>query len=395
MTANLLSSHLDALSGCRFCPMCKPANEVAHLSLLESHSTRARAMMLWRVASGHAQWQRRQAELLYQSTLDSISQAWCICHYPVSDYVAAARAEVFEANLAPEVVRKSLERSVSENGNIKGEALLLAGEAAEWGVGDALTSALQALDQAGVSAQPARVPSGALAYCLGARQLAEQQARQVVKLILSAGATLIVADGPQTLWALRRLYPSLQVDIPQSVRITSLSELLAQTARQSNLKLPCLNGQKVVLHDSRCACLLADAMAQAIVLQPGYAGPEEALGEGEVFDAPRYLVDAMEMQRVYSVWSRSLTRSCGADDGLWLTYPKLAAGLARQRLQEAKHLGAEMIISDSLLCAQHLRTCRSNEDVVVHWLPELLVPDHGCSGAKFEDIAASRTHSFQ
>lgn len=80
----------------------------------------------------------------------------------------------------------------------------------------------------------------------------------------------------------------------------------------------------------------------------------------------------MGMERLYSTWSRSLCRSCGADDGLWLTYPKLAAGLARQRLQEAKRLGAEILITDSLLCAQHLAKYCAEGDVRVVWLPELL-----------------------
>lgn len=66
------------------------------------------------------------------------------------------------------------------------------------------------------------------------------------------------------------------------------------------------------------------------------------------------------------------SRSCGADDGLWLTYPKLAAGLARQRLQEAKRLGAETLITDSVLCARHLAKFCAEEDVRVVWLPELL-----------------------
>jgi Fe-S oxidoreductase len=78
------------------------------------------------------------------------------------------------------------------------------------------------------------------------------------------------------------------------------------------------------------------------------------------------------MERVYTVWARSLCRSCGADDGLALTYPHLAEKLALRRLQEAGELGAEMIVTDSPLCAQHLRETRSSTDVEIRWLAELI-----------------------
>jgi hypothetical protein len=113
-------------------------------------------------------------------------------------------------------------------------------------------------------------------------------------------------------------------------------------------------------------------MASAIAIQPGYRGPEETLGQGAVYDAPRRLIDATGASRAHTVWSRSLCRSCGADDGVWLTYPSLAEGLARRQLAEAKRLGADVIVADSLLCARHLARFAHREDVPVRWLPEWL-----------------------
>ncbi|HEY63282.1 MAG TPA: (Fe-S)-binding protein [Caldilineae bacterium] len=341
--------------------------------MLESHTTRARAMMLWRIAHGLTTWQPREVELLYQSTLDSISQAWCVNHYPVSEYVAAARADAFEAGLTPEPVLQALRRATPEPTPISGEVILLASEIAELGDEAGLQLALRALAQAGIQAQPLVAASGALAYSLGDRERARGQAAQVVGLIQESNARMVIADGPQTLWALRRIYPILEVPLPSGVTITSLSEHLARAVQQGQLTPPRDEGRKIFFHDSRSACLVADEMAQPEAIQPGYRGPEETLGKGEVFDAPRRLVDAMGMERLYSVWSRSLSKSCGADDGLWLTYPKLAEGLAKQRLQEAKRQGAELLITDSFLCARHLARAVGEGDIPVRWLPELLV----------------------
>ena len=113
-------------------------------------------------------------------------------------------------------------------------------------------------------------------------------------------------------------------------------------------------------------------MAGDAAILPEFTGPEEVLGKGEVYDAPRAVVDALGMQRVASGWSRSLSRSCGADDGLWLTYPKLAEGLARREIRAALGLGAEAIVTDSLLCARYLSEAAGAEDspIDVLWLPE-------------------------
>ncbi len=372
MNRKTLRDYREPLYGCRFCSMCKPAAEVANLTQLESHTTRARALMLWRIAEGVAEWHPRAVELLYQSTLDSISQAWCVVGYPVSEYVLAARSEVYAAGLAPQTVYQALRRSITAPEARKGEVLLLAAEAAELGSESASESALRALAYAGIKPSVAIVPSGALAFALGDVQRATEQAKQVVRLIRQSGAHTIVADGAQTLWALRCIYPILAVTLPDGINVTTLSALLADAIQGERLVLSRMR-QQVFFHDSRAAALVAEAMPNAEVIQPGYRGNEENLGKGDVFDAPRRVVDALGMARLYSVWSRALCKSCGADDGLWLTYPELARGLAKQRLYEAKRLGADLIITDSVLCATHLQSVRGVEDIAIKWLPELIV----------------------
>ena len=224
---NRLKTHTQDLYQLRFSLMCKPAGEVANLTQLESHTTRARTLMMWRIAQGIIGWGSREVELLYESTLDSISEAFDVFHYPISRYMLDARADVWEAGLAPECVKQAVEASASapmdEAPKVPaGGALLLAGEIAQLGDDSPLTSLDAALRAVGVDAVDWVVPTGALAYALGAWDVAETQAKHVVAGVRTTGAGTVIADGPETAWALTRIYPALEVDLPEGVTVVGL-----------------------------------------------------------------------------------------------------------------------------------------------------------------------------
>ncbi len=366
-----LNHYNNWLKGCRFCPMCKPAAEVANISMIESHTTRARAMMLWRITNQIADYTLRDVEILYQSTLDSISQSWCVEHYPVSAYVVAARAEVYAKGLAPQPVLNALQAWTPEKIDVKGEVILLASEASNCSDRSVLQLALGVLKKIGIRAEPLTLPSGAVAYSLGAMDRAHTEAEHIRGLIQTSGAHTVIADGPQTLWALTRIYPALDVPLPKSVTMVSLTQLISRAVGEGTLIAASYKGKKAILHDARSACLLADRMAQDQAIQPGFQGPETILGEGEVYDAPRTIIDSLGMERLFTTWSRSLAKSCGADDGLSFTYPDLARALAHSRFREAEELCADMIVCDSLLCAHHLKENHDGSAGDVKWIAEL------------------------
>ncbi|MEA3338312.1 MAG: hypothetical protein U9R25_20675 [Chloroflexota bacterium] len=367
-------SHLQAykndLYELRFSPMCKPAAEVANLTQLESHTTRARMMMLWRIAEGLIEWTPREVALVYESTLDSISEAFDVFHYPVSQYMLAARADIWEAGLAPECVRQAVEASLTADFGAPdtSETLLLAGEIAQLG-DDTLLEPMKASAQTcGIEASAWVVATGALAYTLGAWDVASAQAKQIIAGIQASGAEIVIADGPETAWALTKIYPGLGLSLPEGVSVKLLSVALDE--RYDNQTGPIPENGPVLFHDSRPACLLAEEMANHLAIMPGYLEDEAAFGVGAVFEAPRRLLDALPAQRVFGTWTRSLARTSGADDGLWMTYPHLAAGLAAQRLDYADNLGAETIITDSPLAASYLSKHTSGHSVGVKLLAE-------------------------
>jgi len=350
--------------------MCKPASEVANLTYIESYSTRARSMLLWRYTQGMLTLTPRAIEILYQGTLDSIAEAWCVSHYPASGYMAAARAEIYATGNAPDVVKAAAMHGSQQADPVRADAVLIAGEIDSAGADNLRSAAHAALERVGMVAPVIRLQSGATAYCLGALDSARDQAVRLARAIADSGAKTVIADGAQTLWALRILYPALNVTLPDGVQITSLVAALAEALQPE--QLPRFTGVKAFIHDGRAAALVGDSLAKAEAIQPGFNGDEQALGTGAVYDVPRQLADRMGFIRVYSVWSRSLARSSGADDGLHLTYPDLAEGLARQRLEHIKRIGAEVVLTESPLSAAHLARYADQVGLKVYWLPDLI-----------------------
>jgi len=365
-----LEAHKRALYELRFSPMCKPATEVANLTQLESHTVRARTMMLWRIAWGIIDWGPREAELLYESTLDSISCAFDVFHYPIHQYMLDARADIWEAGLAPENVKQAVGRdAASEAGDCpESDILLLAGEVAQLG-DDALLGPMEAaLRAAAVDSATWVAPTGALSYALGAWDVAEAQARRVADGIHGGGARTVIADGPETAWALTRIYAALGIEMPDDVTVVLLSEVLADHLTPGERDLGV-----VFVHDSRPAYLISAEEPLHTAILPGYTEDELTFGKGPVYEAPRRLLGAMGAERVHGTWTRALAKTCGADDGLWLTHPDLARGLAAQRLDHAEHLGATIVVTDSPLAAAWLAKHAAEREVEVKLLSELFV----------------------
>jgi Fe-S oxidoreductase len=398
MAIKTLSAYLDVLYGCRFCPMCKPAAEVANATLIESHTTRARAMFLWRVVQGMTDFSARDAELLFQSTLDSISQTWCVHHYPVSEYVVSARHEILKRGYTPETVQKALSRPETSSIDIHDEVIFLADELHETSTiqyesgkdndtGEKppaadtpgtenqkmVDRALALLKKGNIHAGPVMARTGFLEFSLGDVDQAAQTARRFVDGVQKGGVKKIIADGPETLWMLSYMLPVLDAPLPDRVVVVSLTEELMEMLRKKVIQaVHGIAGTRVLFHDSRSACPLADEMAHDQAILPDFDGPEELLGTGRVYDIPRSALDSMGVERVFSVWSRSLSKSCGIEGGLWMTYPDLADRLSKKRLEEAQEIGAEMIVTDSPLCARQLRRVKTTGSPGTRWLPELL-----------------------
>lgn len=334
----------EYLLGCRFCPMCKPASDTLNSTFIESLSTRARAMIIWRVLNGERNYTPKEAELLYRTNLDGVSEAFCVDHYPVSDYLLAAREDIVASGPVPAPVEAILEREYKVEIEPKGETVLFAeGMELDFNRAWAKAVGLGKKIDAGVIAGY----TGYLPYVLGCRNKAVAEAKAFTEALVSAEVKTVVAPGPESYYTFTKLYQELGVEFP--VQVVSLIQSLFNGSGASGVA-----GRKVFFHDTRASYNLRESDPDEMVIQPDFFGPEELLGSGEVYELPRLILQKGGADLVFSVWSRGLANAMGNDEGLSLTYPKLAKTVTKRRLQHIADLGAELVVTDSLATVIYL-----------------------------------------
>lgn len=372
-----LAPFLTELEGCRFCPMCKPAAEVANITQFESHTTRARAIFLWREASGFAPLTDRETEILYESTLDGISEAWCVSHYRVSEYTRAARKALVERDQVPDAVRAVVDAPVYEPCVPTSDTVLFVdtpavtaaatnanGHDTDTGRSDAYSNAL--------NLPPAwRADSGVSLYWLGADRAAKERLTRMIDAL--GGVVTVVAAGATEQFALTGMARELGIEFPTTLEVLPLATWLSRrtdlTARYERLH--------AFFHDSRAAMKLSREKAGDAAIQPSFDGPEEALGTGEVYDAPRVVLERAGYSLRFVRWQRSFTRTSGADDSLDLVYPELSDRLADARIRYLTEHGVRLVVTDSQAARDVLSRAavRLGLETTVVWLPDAFLKD--------------------
>jgi hypothetical protein len=336
----------EYLLGCRFCPMCKPASDSLNATFLESHSTRAHAMIIWRVMNGIKDYSDKEVELLYRSNLDGVSEAFCVDHYPVSGFMLAAREDIVNAGKEPASVAAVLAREQVIKADPKREMVLFAEGVdldAEW-------AWLKAKELAGkINAGVVAGFNGYLPYVLGGREKAIQEARELAEAIIKTGVKTLVVPGPESYYTFTKLYEELGIELP--VKVVPLMKLLF-----ANRKAEGVEGKKVFFHDVRVAYNLSASQPDEKVILPDFFGPEELLGTGEVYEFPREVLKKSGAELVFLVWSRGLANAMGNDEGVAVTYPDLAKKMTKRRLQQISQTGAELLVTDSLATVIYLES---------------------------------------
>jgi len=343
------------LVGCRFCPMCKPFGEVSNITKDETHSTRVRGMLLWQIANEKTKWDDATIKLIFESTLDSVSQAFCVNHYPVPEYMVAARMDIVEANLEPECVRlyepaisQSIDKSVQAFSNPDAEVLFYPGDALSANYGASTNAITQVLSRAEVSVKlPDRLSDcGGLAYCLGKIDQARECANNVTADF--SGCNDILVDGPMSYWMLTKIYPELGINLPENTKIKMVTDTLNELQEQNKLANT-ENTANIYLLGSEFSRLT----------EPGYA-------------PFRKLMKSLSKSVIESYDGLELAEGSGAGGGLHITSPHLAKAVSEQRVLEAIAAGAEWLVCDSPLDNAHLKLC-SDEKINIGTPAEFLL----------------------
>jgi Fe-S oxidoreductase len=203
--------------------------------------------------------------------------------------------------------------------------------------------------------------SGIEAYWTGQQRAFESQAQQVLKQLDECNAKVILTLCGEDLGMLRSKYPQAGL-IPQA-QVLHASQFLLQLIRQGKLRLPRSQAVRLTYHDP---CYLGRQSEPPLnwhgeerqthgVMR--YFVPSKPINYGVkgVFDAPRQVlrflpgVQFTEMHRI-----REYAYCCGGGGGVPQAHPNVARSAALQRMNEARDVGAEVLVTACQHCRENL-----------------------------------------
>lgn len=329
--------------------------------------------MIWHVLNHGQNWNSETARSIFESTLDSASQTWCVHQYPVSNYILAARADIVEAGVAPvEVMQYQIPEPDKGFFTLRGSEGN--GAAAIFYPGDALTagntaSTIAALKLFRTKGDAVELPAewldcGAMAYCLGRVDLARERAARVTEMlnltIRTHLAEKLIVDGPLTQWMLETIYPQLDPEFKVQARVESLLDRFFHPN-------PLLNLSTMNVKRNEPLWVYALASEFTRLVEGGCASFKSALASIpglQVIEPP----DGME-----------LGASSGAGGGLYVSFPELSERVSKARVAEAINKKTTCIVTDSPLDAEQLKYAAGitiNVSTPVELLADLVKESH-------------------
>jgi Fe-S oxidoreductase len=203
--------------------------------------------------------------------------------------------------------------------------------------------------------------SGIEAYWTGQRDRFVEQARQALGCLDSAGAKTIVTLCGEDLGMLRAKYPRY-VGAPRA-KVVHASEFLLPLIERGRLRLTRPIRRAVTYHDP---CYLGrqseppqewhgeERRTHGVMT---YFVPPKPINYGVrgVFEAPRRILAGIpglhpvEMHRI-----REYAYCCGGGGGVPEAHPNVARAAAVQRMEEARSVGVEMLVTACQHCRENL-----------------------------------------
>ena len=232
--------------------------------------------------------------------------------------------------------------------------------------------------------------SGIEAYWIGQRQVFKEQAQTLVDRLDETGAKTIVVLCGEDFGMLRSKYA--RYNRAPKARVLHASEFLLQLIQKGKLRLPQPIKQCVTYHDP---CYLG-RQSEPVQSWQGeerkthgvmrYFTPPKPINYGVrgVFDAPRQVLRSIsgvrfvEMHRI-----REYAYCCGGGGGVPDAHPQVAQNAALQRVDEARNVDAEILVTACQHCRNNLTRWNAEPSIPVVDLVNLVYEAAGL-GARYE-----------
>jgi Fe-S oxidoreductase len=213
---------------------------------------------------------------------------------------------------------------------------------------------------------------GIEAYWTGHRRKFEEQGRRTVQMLNASGAKTVVTLCGEDLGMLRSKYPRCGF-VPEA-KVVHASEFLLPLVRKGSLRLIRPIRQSVTYHDP---CYLGRQSEPTLEWHGEerrthgvmtYFSPPKPINYGVngVFEAPRRMLQAVPGLRLVEMYRvREYAYCCGGGGGVPQAHPNVARSAALQRLQEARAVGAETLVTACQHCRQNLMRFQSGDTMPV------------------------------
>ncbi len=321
---------------CRYCLMCRHTAPVMFVTKKETDSPHGLGLLVQSEQRGLIEWTPTSIDDLYRGDADDgVARANCVTDQPYSSAIAAVRAEVAAAGLAPASaveVHKALENNDNPYGQKvdvddvrSGDVALFVGDDVHFLRPDVLEHALTLLQSIGI--EPVLLGrgrnNGLLASSLGFPKTAKRLVQATMDDLKASGASTLLTLCPGDFYAFGRMNDDrLGVSMPDEVELKELSPFLAE---KLDLNSPLFH-----------------------VAEPfTYMDPTHAVRSPERHVAIRSLVDGtISGRRVNMFWREGRAHPTG-HGAIGYTHPDIAEQLTRARLEDAESVGAKTIYTES------------------------------------------------
>jgi Fe-S oxidoreductase len=199
---------------------------------------------------------------------------------------------------------------------------------------------------------------GARVYDLGYRGEFTKYAENNIQAWKNAGVKTVVTACSDGYWAMKRLYS----DLGSKFEVLHIVEFIHRLIKEGKIKFSKTIPMMVTYHDPCHLGRRSNAYVPGKAIMGVYEPPREILRS----------IPGIELVEMYRI--KEYAFCCGAGGGIRETYPDFSMWTAKERITEAKAVGAEAIVTACPWCERNFLDAikESNESLGVYDIVELV-----------------------
>ena len=312
----------ETIKMCRCCFMCRHACPTFLSTKLDSHTPRGYAINLSRINEGMTDWDEEGFERLFHCSQCGLCKELCEFSWPEDEMVMEGRREMIKAGKAPAEV-SALEAQLFKSKGITNDlldsrifdqkdsdVLYIAGSALTNNQTKTIQNTAKLFEKAGLkyTAMKQEDTSAVVLDELGYAEQAGIKGGELCEAIKALNPKSVVTGCAHTYRYLKKNGDKLQ----KETAVIHITEYIASLLSDGKISLKA-GGVQVMYHD-----------------------PCQIGRDNGVYDAPRTIIEACAGQAPVEFFhNKAEAECCGAGASVYLTYPKIANGVAKKRLEQA------------------------------------------------------------